>query len=59
MMLSRAERTLVIPSVESRDLGGWGAKHVPYTPPTQVPRSTLGMTSGRSPQWRNGNAYRA
>ncbi len=36
-------RADVIPSV-ARDLGGWGARHVPAAPPTQVPRSTLGMT---------------
>ena len=36
----------VIPSVESRDLGGWGIRHEPRAPPTQVPRLTLGMTVG-------------
>ena len=29
---------------ESRDPGGWGARDVPFAPPAQVPRLTLGMT---------------
>src|SRR5687768_3658262 len=34
----------VIPSVESRDLGGGDMRIEPGAPPTQIPRFTLGMT---------------